>query len=240
VTSTNFGGSAKRRHIFGFKVARRQENQPMNDTQLPQTTYWWSGPSDPNEYRVLWDPILEILAEEERRSTQKRIFDLGCGNGITAGMLSKRGYDVTGVDPSAEGLAIAKKCAPACRFHLGSAYDDLAARHGCFPIVICMEVIEHCYYPGKLAKTFYDLIADGGMGIMTTPYHGYLKNLALSVAGHWDTHFTSLRDGGHIKFFSLNTLGQILSEVGFQDVTYRRVGRIPPLAMAIIAVVRKS
>jgi SAM-dependent methyltransferase len=105
----------------------------MKDTQLEETTYKWSGPSDPNQYRVLWDPILAILAKEERRGVEKRVFDLGCGNGITAGMLSKRGYDVTGVDPSAQGLAIAKNCAPACRFHLGSAYDDLAARYGRFP-----------------------------------------------------------------------------------------------------------
>jgi Methyltransferase domain len=100
-----------------------------------------------------------------------------------------------------------------------------------------MEVIEHCYYPRKVAKTFHDLIADGGLGIMTTPYHGYLKNLALSITGHWDKHFTTC---DHIKFFSRDTLGQILTDVGFKDITYRRVGRIPPLAKSIIAATHKS
>jgi hypothetical protein len=37
--------------------------------------------------------------------------------------------------------------------------------------------------------------------IITTPYHGYLKNIALSVSVKFDHHVNPLWDGGHIKFF---------------------------------------
>ncbi len=35
----------------------------------------------------------------------KRIFDVGCGNGSVANFLHDAGWDVTGVDPSVEGIA---------------------------------------------------------------------------------------------------------------------------------------
>ena len=43
---------------------------------------------------------------------------------------------------------------------------------------------------------------------MSTPYHGYLKNLPWPCPGSSIT-FLSAVDGSHIKFFSIATLGQI-------------------------------
>jgi 2-polyprenyl-3-methyl-5-hydroxy-6-metoxy-1,4-benzoquinol methylase len=106
-------------------------------------------------------------------------------------------------------------------------------------VVVSLEVIEHCFHPRRFAKTFYDLIAPGGIGILSTPYHGYWKNLALAVAGKWDDHLTVLWEGGHIKFFSKRTLGMLLAESGFNYIRFIRVGRIPPLAKSMIAIVRK-
>jgi 2-polyprenyl-3-methyl-5-hydroxy-6-metoxy-1,4-benzoquinol methylase len=169
-----------------------------------------------------------------------RAFDLGCGNGATAHMLSSLGFVVTGVDPSQSGIELARKAYPTCRFEIGSAYDDLAVGYGTFPLVVSLEVIEHCYDPRRFAHTLFDLVEPGGTAIVSTPYHGYLKNLALAISGNLDTHFTVLWDGGHIKFFSIQTLRQLLSEVGFEDIRFIRVGRIPPLAKSMIAVARKS
>src|SRR3954470_10579790 len=59
---------------------------------------------------------------------ERRVFDLGCGNGSVARTLTDRGYRVTGVDPSSLGIEQAKKAHPDLDLHLGSAYDDLAGR----------------------------------------------------------------------------------------------------------------
>jgi len=53
------------------------------------------------------------------------------------------------------------------------------------------------------------------------------------------TAFLLAWDGGHIKFWSRNTLHQLLSEAGFERIDSMRVGRIPPLAKSIIALARK-
>ena len=102
------------------------------------------------------------------------------------------GWDVSGVDPSKEGISAAKFCHPALNLEQGSAYDDLAGLYGQFPVVINLEVVEHVYAPRDFAKTLFNLVEAGGMAIISTPYHGYLKNLALAVTGKMDQHFTAL------------------------------------------------
>jgi hypothetical protein len=47
-----------------------------------------------------------------------------------------------------------------------------------------------------------------------TEFHGYLKNLVLAATGKIDAHFSALHDGGHIKFFSVNTLSRLMRSRG--------------------------
>ena len=74
---------------------------------------------------------------------------------------------------------------------------------------------------------------------MSTPYHGYFKNLTLAITGKMDQHFTALWDHGHIKFWSMPTLTTLLQDAGFQNIRFNRVGRIPALAKSMIAVAQK-
>jgi 2-polyprenyl-3-methyl-5-hydroxy-6-metoxy-1,4-benzoquinol methylase len=185
----------------------------------------------------LWPAVKEAI--ETHNFKEHKAFDLGCGNGSISNLLSGLGFDVIGVDPSESGIQIASSSFPHLQFHKGSAYDDLAAQYGRFPLVVSLEVIEHCYDPRSFARTLFSLVEDGGIAIVSTPYHGYLKNLALAVAGKWNDHLCPLWDGGHIKFFSIATLRTLLADAGFTDIQLIRVGRIPPLAKSMVAVASK-
>lgn len=198
--------------------------------------YHDSRPSYAHPY--LWPAVVKVL-ERRAADLDKRVFEIGCGNGATANMLNELGYEVTGIDSSESGIRIAKAAFPHLDLSLGSAYDDLAGRFGTFPIVLSLEVIEHCYSPRKFAQTAFDLLDEGGMAVISTPYHGYVKNLALSVLGKWDFHFGVLDEGGHIKFFSRRTLRSLLSEAGFCDISFSRVGRVAPFARSMIALSRR-
>ncbi|WP_340589222.1 class I SAM-dependent methyltransferase [Erythrobacter alti] len=181
-------------------------------------------------------PALEPLLDQYANT--ERVFELGCGNGSTAAHLQAKGYSVTGIDPSASGLAVATE--RGLDLHQGSTEEDLAARYGKFPVVISLEVVEHVFSPKLYAERIHDLLEPGGVAIISTPYHGYLKNLALAVTGKMDGHFTALWEGGHIKFFSRDTLGTLFQRVGMEEVDFRRVGRIPQLAKSMIGVYRKA
>jgi len=115
----------------------------------------------------------------------------------------------------------------------------LALAYGRFPVAISLEVVEHVYSPRTYARTLFDLVEPGGTAIVSTPYHGYLKNLTIALAGKMDKHFTALWDHGHIKFWSIATLTILLERVGFTNVRFLRVGRVPALAKSMIAIAEK-
>lgn len=198
--------------------------------------YGDSIPAHTNSY--LWP----VIASELQKHCLKggKAFDLGCGNGATANFLSSLSFEVVGIDPSESGIRQANIAFPHIRCERGDAYENLSAKYGQFDLVVALEVIEHCIDPRRFLKTFHSLLSPGGLGIISTPYHGYLKNVALAVSGKMDAHFTALWDGGHIKFFSIATLTQLLCETGFRNVEVKRIGRLPALAKSMMTIVRKA
>ena len=166
-------------------------------------------------------------------------FDLGCGNGSVANWLHQKGFTVSGVDPSDTGIATANKAYPSLNLRVGSAYDPLHESFGTFPFLVSLEVVEHVYAPRDYASCVYNLLSPNGYAFISTPYHGYVKNLALAITGKMDKHFTALWDHGHIKFWSRETLTQLLTEAGLSVIRIDRVGRIPQLAKTMLAIVQK-
>lgn len=183
--------------------------------------------------------LLPALSNFLNLKKPERVFELGCGNGAVAGWMSKLNIEVTAIDYSETGVLEANRAHPKIRVEVGSAYDDLPLKYGQFPAVISLEVVEHLYDPRKLAANLFSLLQPGGYAFVSTPYHGYMKNLALALTGKMEAHFTALWDGGHIKFFSMATLKTLLQEAGFVDIKFSRVGRVPWLAKSMIATARK-
>jgi 2-polyprenyl-6-hydroxyphenyl methylase/3-demethylubiquinone-9 3-methyltransferase len=144
-------------------------------------------------------------------------------------LFQDRGWRLYGSDFSTTGIEIARQNFPGINFSLGDAEsvpEDLAKLAGQFDVVLNTEVIEHVYNPRGLLKTCYSLLKPGGRLVLTTPYHGYLKNLMLAVTGKMDTHFTVLWDHGHIKFWSHKTIREALTEAGFTNITISGAGRL--------------
>jgi 2-polyprenyl-6-hydroxyphenyl methylase/3-demethylubiquinone-9 3-methyltransferase len=124
---------------------------------------------------------------------------------------------------------------PAATFLEGSLEQPLSRElHAQFDAVTAVEVIEHLPKPGVLCARAREALRPGGRFIVTTPYHGYLKNLALAVAGQLDRHWQPACDGGHIKFFSRATVTELIRREGFVVTGFDRVGRIPPLAKSMV------
>jgi 2-polyprenyl-3-methyl-5-hydroxy-6-metoxy-1,4-benzoquinol methylase len=186
----------------------------------------------------LRDPVLTILHRE--LGTSARVMEVGSGNGAFSTILAARGFDVTAIDPSAQGLELARSTASRAQFVQASASELEPERFGMFDAVVTLEVIEHVYAPREFVARIRGVLKPDGLLVLSTPYHGYFKNLVLAATGRLDHHFSALWDHGHIKFWSIKTLTTLLREAGFDSINFRRIGRIPPLAKSVIAVARRT
>jgi len=176
-------------------------------------------------FGYLLPPLLSLLDKTPNRV----ILDLGCGNGFLVNYLLKAGYNSYGTDASENGISIARQENPE-RFFLqdlssGNLPEELQSIP--FNTIIATEVIEHLYDPEAFIDFCKKCLQTGGELIISTPYHGYWKNLMLSVLNHWDTHLDPTWHGGHIKFWSKKTLSRLLADKGFTIVAFKGCGRVP-------------
>ena len=200
--------------------------------------YAYSDAREAHGGSYLRGPVMTVL-RAARHFGARRVLDLGCGNGFFAKEAATLGFEVVGVDPSTSGIHFATKTPSSVEFHVGSAYEPLKARFGTFDVILSLEVIEHLYDPRAFVRNVVDALDIGGLLILSTPYHGYWKNLALALTGRMDAHFTALWDHGHIKFWSKATIRTLLEEAGFDVGDIVRIGRVPPLAKTMIVVARR-
>lgn len=199
--------------------------------------YGWGTGAEPESCGYIVPKVLKLLAKYRAH----RVCDLGSGNGALAGDLKRVGYAVVGVEYARDGVRIAKELHPDINFYNQGFHDDPAvvcAAEGVFDAVVSTEVVEHLFLPCQLPRFARGLLDPGGLLIVTTPYHGYLKNLALSVFDKWDHHHTALWNGGHIKFWSRATLSKLLADNGFEVIAFHGVGRLPFLWKSMVLVAR--
>lgn len=183
--------------------------------------------------KYLEQPLMSLLD----KNTNTSILDLGCGNGFWVNYLLSHGFNAYGIDASAQGIALADQINPGRFFLHDLSVPGLPGQlDGIkFDTIISTEVIEHLYDPFAFVSLCRDVLSETrGELIISTPYHGYLKNLTLSIFNKWDSHISPLWQGGHIKFWSVKTLTQLLNQHGFEVTAFRGCGRVPYFWMSMI------
>jgi 2-polyprenyl-6-hydroxyphenyl methylase/3-demethylubiquinone-9 3-methyltransferase len=194
--------------------------------------------AEPSHSHLYLRAPLERIIAAGKWPTLAKALDYGCGNGWFANWLSDRGFEVTGVDISPSGIEVARSSFPRLTFSNDVSAECLASL-GPFQLVTCIEVIAHCYKPcNDLARLFANMLP-GGQLILSTPYHGYWKYLALAATGRMEQYLDTSWAGAYVHHFTPQTITRLLEDAGFRDMEIACVGRIPPLAKAMIISCRK-
>lgn len=133
---------------------------------------WWDPESEfrplhqINPLRLGWiDQLVPVKG--------KRILDVGCGGGILADAMARKGADVLGIDLATKALKVAQLHALEANTK-GVAYREVSAEElaeeqpASFDVVTCMEMLEHVPDPSSVVRACATLVKPGGWVFFST------------------------------------------------------------------------
>lgn len=133
---------------------------------------WWDLESEfrplheINPLRLEWIDGISPLAS-------RRVLDVGCGGGILADSMARKGADVLGIDLASKALKVAQLHALEAGTR-GVKYREVsvevlaAEQPASFDVVTCMEMLEHVPAPDSVVKACADLVKPGGWVFVST------------------------------------------------------------------------
>ncbi|MFT3719850.1 bifunctional 2-polyprenyl-6-hydroxyphenol methylase/3-demethylubiquinol 3-O-methyltransferase UbiG [Pseudorhodoferax sp.] len=133
---------------------------------------WWDPDS---EFRPLHqiNPLRLNWIQECAPLQERQVLDVGCGGGILADSMARRGAQVLGIDLSTKALKVAQLHAleaqtPNIQYREVSAEELAAERPASFDVVTCMEMLEHVPDPASVVRACATLVKPGGWVFFST------------------------------------------------------------------------
>lgn len=156
----------------------------------------------------------------------KEILDVGCGGGILAESMARRGADVTGIDLGTENLKAASVHATQSGLDNTLRYqhipiEALAATHaGQFDVVTCMEMLEHVPDPNAIVQACFDLLAPGGVCVLSTINRSPKSYLFAIIGAEYVLRLLDRGTHDYAKFITPAELDKMAINSGFtrQDI----------------------
>jgi 2-polyprenyl-6-hydroxyphenyl methylase / 3-demethylubiquinone-9 3-methyltransferase len=132
---------------------------------------WW----DPQgEFRPLHEinPLRLEWIDTHASLAGKAVVDVGCGGGVLAEAMARKGARVTGIDLSEKALRVAElhlqESGLGIQYEKSAVEDFAAARAGMFDVVTCMELLEHVPQPDSMVTACARLVRPGGLVFFST------------------------------------------------------------------------
>ena len=147
---------------------------------------WWDKESEfrplhqINPIRLEWINGIAPLAG-------KRVLDVGCGGGILADAMARRGANVLGIDLATKSLRVAQLHAmeaqtPHVQYREVSAETLATEQPESFDVVTCMEMLEHVPDPSLIVRACAALVKPGGRVFFST-INRNAKAFAFAIVG---------------------------------------------------------
>lgn len=161
--------------------------------------------------------IVELVGQH------KRVLDVGAATGYVAEILTERGCSVTGIEVDPEA---ARKAEEHCERVITGDIEglDLQAElgEGSFDVIVFGDVLEHLREPLQTLKRFKSFLRPDGYVVTSIPNvaHGSVR-LAL-LQGKFQYQSLGLMDDTHLRFFTRDTIEEMVSEAGLVITELKR------------------
>ena len=146
---------------------------------------WW----DPDgEFRPLHDlnPARLDYIEARAGLAGSRVIDVGCGGGLLAEGMARRGARVLGIDLAPEALAVARlhalESGVAVEYREAAVETLADSAAGQFDLVTCLEMLEHVPDPAAVVASIARLVRPGGHAVFST-INRNARSFALAIVG---------------------------------------------------------
>lgn len=146
---------------------------------------WW----DPEgEFRPLHDlnPARLDYIEARAGLSGCRVLDVGCGGGLLAEGMARRGARVTGIDLASEALEVARlhalESGAAVEYRHESVESMAESAPAAYDLVTCLEMLEHVPDPAAVVGALARLVRPGGHVICST-INRNARSFALAIIG---------------------------------------------------------
>lgn len=191
---------------------------------------WWDPTSEfrplheINPLRLEWINSLAPLAG-------KTVIDIGCGGGILAESMAKKGAKVTGIDLSEKALKVADlhslESGVQLRYELIAAEDMAAREAASFDIVTCMEMLEHVPDPQAIVAACAKLAKPGGKVFFSTINRNPKAYLHAVIGAEYVLRLLPKGTHDYAKFITPAELSRFAREAGLTVDVLRGMGFNP-------------
>ena len=173
-----------------------------------------------------------MRAELEGLSHHSEVLEVGCGDASFTRSLAAFSPRVTAIDISMDQIERNAREHPEINFLQHDVAESFPFADEKFEVIWCSEVLEHLFDPGFALREMHRVMAPGGKLLVTVPYHGVFKDVLIALF-RWDEHFAP--NNPHIRFFTRNTLKNLVGSAGFREVETRTCGMNKPLRDLLVA-----
>ncbi len=191
---------------------------------------WWDPTS---EFRPLHEinPLRLEWIHARVPLSGKRVVDVGCGGGILAEAIAKKGATVTGIDLSEKALKVADlhslESGVPVRYELIAA-EALAEREaGQYDVVTCMEMLEHVPDPAAIVQACATLVKPGGQVFFSTLNRNPKSYLFAIIGAEYVLRMLPKGTHDYAKFIKPAELAQYCRNAGLQVDAMKGMGYNP-------------
>ena len=133
---------------------------------------WWDPESEFKPLHQI-NPLRLEWIDGQSPLQGKRVLDVGCGGGILADSMARKGAEVMGVDLATKALRVAQLHAletgtPNIQYHEVSVEQLAQEQPASFDVVTCMEMLEHVPDPSSIVRACATLVRPGGWVFFST------------------------------------------------------------------------
>lgn len=140
-----------------------------------------------------------------------RLLDIGCSVGFFLEVAQDLGFEVQGVELSAEAIAMAKDSVRDKISH-ADANEHISNFSAYYDVVTAYDIIEHTQNPRAFLTDLYLALEHGGVAAITAPDTDHF--LRYIMGRNW----SMLQPMQHTFLFSKRSIEAMLIEAGFEDV----------------------